>query len=412
MNIMDIEMIFKQGPQTLNVGKWNIEFLPFVRPSNAHKSPIVILGGAFQKFSSFKYEVSQLVKDFPVFLVDLPGQGESKQLAPELDFEDYAVLLRGWMDQLGIEKINLVSLSYGSATGYHFASLFPERCNKLVLGGSTPIIRASVRTLLEESLQTLEEGDMEKFASGVVLNLMNFSQKHWVENSDIIARAMFRKIKRLTDFEKEKYIENTKRLLSLGGLPKGPMCDTLVITGEFDNFTTPYEGYLVSQKCYNSGLAVVKGTDHLAPYEKKDVVSRLYRRFFNSQPLKRMKDVEFMEKKQYPKDRIRMEPRFLLNDVAFLDSGNGVFVPVNVIDINNFGCRLYTSFKDHKVIQENQSFILHFPENDIQIELILFEQGEKGHYRGIFKHCDMDKTRKFENFIDDLAQTSEVAWVA
>ena len=107
-----------------------------------------------------------------------------------------------------------------------------------------------------------------------------------------------------------------------------------------------------------------------------------------------------------------MEPRWLLNDIGFLDTGNGVFVPTNIVDINNFGCRLYTSFEDHRSLNKTDKLLLHFPDDDLQMEIILFKQTDNGHFRGVFQHRNFESTKRFEGFIDKVATTCNSAYAA
>lgn len=401
-----------KNPNVMEVGTWKIHFLSFTKPTNAHKSPIILLGGAFHNFSSLKFETENLAKDAPVYLVDLPGLGGNPQAAPDLTIEDYAHLLKTFCDNLGIDRTSLIGLSYSSAIAFTFASLYQDRMNKLVLGGITTRLRDSVKHLLEESLHMLTVNELERFASGIVLNMMNFSQRHNIADSGKVHECLYKNIISFNREDMARYRANLARLIEQDGLPRAPQCPVLVISGEFDNFTTPYENFQVARNCPQSTYVVVKGSDHMVSHEKSDVMTRLYRRFIADQPLNRMKDVELLEKKEFPRDKIRLEPRYLLNDVGYLDNGNGVFVPVNIVDINKFGCRLYTTFKDHRSLKRSQQFILHIPTEDMQMDMIIFKQADNGHFRGIFKHQTFERTKMFEGFIEKVASTCSSAYAA
>ena len=78
----------KQPPRTDIIGTWRVEYLAFSLPENAHKTPLIVLGGAFQNFNSYKYCVEQILQAVPVILVDLPSLGNNSQLAPQLGMED------------------------------------------------------------------------------------------------------------------------------------------------------------------------------------------------------------------------------------------------------------------------------------------------------------------------------------
>ena len=52
---------FKQPARTTWIDGWKIEYMAIAQPETIHNTPIVIIGGAFQNFNSYKYCVEQLV---------------------------------------------------------------------------------------------------------------------------------------------------------------------------------------------------------------------------------------------------------------------------------------------------------------------------------------------------------------
>ena len=103
------------------VGKWRIDYLAFSSPANAHKPPLLVVGGAFQNFTSYKYCVERIYEDFPVILVELPSLGNNTHIAPALIMEDLADLLYEFTLQTCLQKIQLLGLSLGSAVASTFA---------------------------------------------------------------------------------------------------------------------------------------------------------------------------------------------------------------------------------------------------------------------------------------------------
>ena len=58
-------------------------------------------------FILFKKDVVDFIKERPVILVDLPGQGGNTQQSGALDFEGFADLLKAFFDRTGRERVNL-----------------------------------------------------------------------------------------------------------------------------------------------------------------------------------------------------------------------------------------------------------------------------------------------------------------
>ena len=46
---------FKQPPRTTWIGGWKVEYMAIARADTLHRTPMVIIGGAFQNFNSYKY---------------------------------------------------------------------------------------------------------------------------------------------------------------------------------------------------------------------------------------------------------------------------------------------------------------------------------------------------------------------
>ena len=64
---------FKQPARSTWMDGWKIEYMAIARPDTLHLRPMVIIGGAFQNFNSYKYCVEQLFAAGPIILIDLPS---------------------------------------------------------------------------------------------------------------------------------------------------------------------------------------------------------------------------------------------------------------------------------------------------------------------------------------------------
>ncbi len=103
----------KNDPTISMLGKWEIHYLAFNGPENCQKPPLIVLGGAFQNFTSYRFFVGDVVEICPIVLVDLPSLGNNSQLASELGLEDLADLLYYWLVQENINRVSLMGLSLG-----------------------------------------------------------------------------------------------------------------------------------------------------------------------------------------------------------------------------------------------------------------------------------------------------------
>ncbi len=392
--------LFVSRPMQIKIRGWQINYLCFNLDKHIGVPPIVFLGGAFQKFSSFRHEVSVLSEHFPVILVDLPGQGNNEQDAQCLGFEDLAILLKDFLNALSIDRITPLALSYGSAIGLNFAHFYPERTYKLILGGTTSELRPSVRYLLEESLEALSRKDYKSFSAGVVLNLMNYSKRSQLPYGELLAKKLYNGMCKLTDNERNRYLHNTQRLLDLKSMKKESQCETLVLAGEFDNFTTPFESFSVAKECDNSVFVVVRGADHLAPYQKKSVVTDLFLEFLQGKRFEKTQEYFPYRKDFYNQQSRQLDDRYEVNQSAFIRRDDGMCYPVNLKNINTAGCCFETGFLDDS-FSYTRKYWLDWQGVETKLPMILFKNKEHQSH-AVFIKDNFERYKMLESKIESF----------
>ena len=175
---------FKQPARTTWIDGWKIEYMAIADPQTIHKTPIVIVGGAFQNFNSYKYCVEQLFESGPVILIDLPSMGANQQItnrdtgisAGTLELPDLSEMLGRWLDIVGIQKVSVMGMSLGSVVASCFAYHRPDLMDRMILMGVMQKTRKSWRMILEESLKLMQENRMEEFGQAVILYLVNHAK--------------------------------------------------------------------------------------------------------------------------------------------------------------------------------------------------------------------------------------------
>jgi pimeloyl-ACP methyl ester carboxylesterase len=95
------------------------------------KEPLMFLhgGGTFHGFEFVRYWTDK----FRVLHPYHPGFGESGDDPDMNELQDYVLHYADLLDQLGIDKINLVGFSLGGWLAAKFAIAYPERVKKLIL---------------------------------------------------------------------------------------------------------------------------------------------------------------------------------------------------------------------------------------------------------------------------------------
>lgn len=100
---------------------------------------LIMLHGWKQDVSSF-WGVSDLLKDqFTVWLIDLPGFGRSDNPRKAFSVSDYAEIIKGFVNKLGINKPSVLGHSVGGRIAIKLAAKYPDILHKLILEDSAGI---------------------------------------------------------------------------------------------------------------------------------------------------------------------------------------------------------------------------------------------------------------------------------
>jgi 2-succinyl-6-hydroxy-2,4-cyclohexadiene-1-carboxylate synthase len=107
--------------------------------------PLVLLHGFTGAASTWKPFCPIWGQHSDLVMVDLIGHGETESPGDmeRYDIKEAANDIKVLLDQLGIEKADLLGYSMGGRTAITFASLYPERVRKLILESTTPGLKTS-----------------------------------------------------------------------------------------------------------------------------------------------------------------------------------------------------------------------------------------------------------------------------
>lgn len=396
----------KQEPQRFWVDGWRVDYLAFALPENAHKPPLLVVGGAFQNFTSYKYCVERIYQDFPVVLIDLPSLGNNDQVAPELGMIELADLLYALVEEAGWPQVHLMGLSLGSAIASSFACQYPARSGRLIVAGIVENPRKSWRMLVDESARVLAEGHMDIFSQGVVLYLVNYQRLKETGMTATARKLFYRQMKRLNANERERYVVNGARLSTTQGLLSYPECETLVTTGEYDSFTLPWENAQFAQKCPNARFVLINNADHMPQLEQREVSLELFSRFLNGKSLEHIEGTRLLSDADIDRlDRRRDVRRVPLQPAARLITDEACPEPLNVavevVDINFFGCLIRVP-EGVLLGAHERDCVLQLQQPKQVLGLLIFEQ--QGCYaRCLFKHGN---TQQAETFVAQLKDTA------
>ncbi len=174
--------------------------------------PLFLFHGTAVNSASWFADIKELTRHFRVFAVDLIGEaGHSAQTRPSMKTNDYANWVKGVFEGLGIEKASVMGNSLGGWVCLKFASVYPEKVDKMALlatAGVVPVSSFFTVRLILNSLRGYKGAEMIRqlvFGKGdlprglqEMLTYMNLITSYYIPNTEQIPVLSDAKIRRLT----------------------------------------------------------------------------------------------------------------------------------------------------------------------------------------------------------------------
>ncbi len=387
-----------------------LRYFNVVKPDKAMYTPVVFIADSIITSDYYYEHFKSLSKDRPFYVIELPGMGTNCERANKAIDQDIN-LINNWAESLGFEKISLVANSYTTLWAIDYALGFPDKVENLVLYGSTSRIRPSTRKILAYQLEQLRQENYRDFAVSMAHTMTNYSMMLDRDKLD----DTIGKFIELAHLQKKNLETYLQKILAWEDIFRGTesSVDVLLVTGEYDPLSGPYESFLISKKCVSRSLAIISETDHQCLWDKADVCVRLCKRFLKKQPLGRMKDIQLYQKAEYPQEKIRQSDRWLLDTNGLLDLEIGLNVPVEIKEISSGGFHFTCKEVEQKFIALNYSAIAHIPNEDILIKVAIVPLAEKkGHYIAHFNPQDFNHLNNIHGLLDRLAMRNKPYWKA
>ncbi len=105
---------------------------------------------------------------FTTLRYDFPGHGESAAPPSAYGIGDLSAQLRDVLDAEGILRASLVGISLGGLVAQHFAAVYPERLERLVLVDTTPCYSEALRAMWAERAGTARRQGVGALAAGLL----------------------------------------------------------------------------------------------------------------------------------------------------------------------------------------------------------------------------------------------------
>ncbi len=412
---------FKQPPRTTWMDGWKIEYMAIARPDTLHLRPMVIIGGAFQNFNSYKYCVEQLFDAGPIILIDLPSMGANQQIsnvdtglsAGILELEDLAAMLGRWLEQMQLPQVAILGMSLGSVVASCLADQRPELVERMILMGVMQKTRKSWRMLLEESLHLMKEQRMDEFGQVVILYLVNHARLTETRMSPTAKRLFFKQMAEFTATEQDRYDINCNRLLRLTNVPI-PQCKVLVACGQYDSFTLPHENANFALQCPDMQYVQIAGADHVPQLQRRKETMHLFATFLRDEPVDQLEGIIPFTHEQIQQLERRGEERIQVQDSQrFLSHRHSdLILKAEIVDMNFFGVLLELDVEQAvcaATYPRDLALHLEDEQGEFQIECLIFERDDN-QLRALFKHGSFEVAERLLAFVKQqkILQHAEV----
>jgi pimeloyl-ACP methyl ester carboxylesterase len=195
-----------------------------------------------------------------VYALDLPGHGRSTGKGRGA-IADYASLVVGLMDALGLQQAVIAGHSMGGATAMTVALNYPQRVAGLVLVGTGARLRVLPKIL---------EGTLNDFENTVAL-ICRYAYAPQAPR-ELVCRGQQQMLKVAPqtihdDFMACNAFDVMERLRDI-------CCPALIICGTQDTLTPPKYSSFLAERIAGSELMLVEGGGHMVMVEKANEVAK------------------------------------------------------------------------------------------------------------------------------------------
>lgn len=186
-------------------------------------------------------------KNFRVIAFDLPGFGKSEAPSKDWGVAEYALLVKEFIQKLGLKKINYFGHSFGGSLGIYLAAHYPGKIAKLIL--CAPSFKREKKTL-----------GIAKFFRNLDPRLKKFVYKILFPNSELY---------------KFSHLEsNFRKIVShdLTADSKTIKAETLILWGDRDTEAMAANAGILHHNIKNSKLKIFPGKKHNLPLKYPHLV--------------------------------------------------------------------------------------------------------------------------------------------
>jgi pimeloyl-ACP methyl ester carboxylesterase len=236
--------------------------------------PLILIPGFASGAWTWFCQIDELSKEFQIITFDPRGIGRSKIENPDdaknLSMETFLRDVLQILDDLKIEKANILGASFGGFVAQEFALKYPERLNKLILActtaGGAGHVRPSdeiLRSFTPDPTLTVGER-IRKFIRPA------FTEEFNAKNADEVEKVC--QLRESNEVAEAVYLAQLQVAFSFNTSEKlgAVENETLVITGDKDSVVPMQNSVNLAERLPNAKLKIVENGSHMFFIENAD----------------------------------------------------------------------------------------------------------------------------------------------
>ena len=214
-----------------------------------------------------------------ILVYDLLGHGKTPLNKKNVNFEDFSNQLNNLLNNLNINKVNLVGFSFGSLVALKYAKRFKKKVNKLVLISTVYKRNNSEKNNVRERYKKAKKN----------IPISNSALNRWLSSKFIKLNPKIKKyILNTLDKNKEDHLnflksyklfsyfkDNTKEIEQIN-------TPSLILTGSKDQGSTVKMSENLSNKLINSHFFKITNAKHLCSIEYSSNVNMIIKKFLRT----------------------------------------------------------------------------------------------------------------------------------
>ncbi len=256
----------------------------YILEGDTSKPVIVLLNGIMMSTASWEIFTEDFTKDTALLRYDMLDQGLSSKATEQYTQEIQVDLLFHLLNELNIDKANLIGISYGTSVALQFTITHPEKVDKLFIANGVAKTKPWLKAIGDGWNQVGRTRNGEAYYNITIPYIYSpefYNQNiEWMNEREKILIPLFSDPVFLDAMERLTISAETHDVVD--GLHKIE-CETLIVGSDLDFLTPFYEQEYLHKHIKNSELKSFKNAGHASMYEQKELFTKFVLDFIGGQ---------------------------------------------------------------------------------------------------------------------------------